>query len=757
MVESSASHSYFATCPRGVEAVLAMELRELGAGEVVERRGGVAFAGPLPVAYRACLWSRTASRILRPLVVCPLTTAEAGAQELYAGAAAVDWPALFEVTQRFAIEVAGRSAALPHTHFAGLRVKDAIVDTFRERTGMRPDVDTESPDVRVHLHLDAGQATLSLDLAGDSLHRRGYRGGHGEAPLKENLAAAILLLAGWPHLARNGRPFCDPMCGSGTLAIEAALIAADCAPGLRRSRWGFQALRDFDASAWQALKREAQARFDAGRGQLPPIFASDSDGAVLRNAQRNAANAGLASAIRFGEADVLQLTAPAPTPGLIAVNPPYGERLGSESDVIKLFSLLGGALKNHFPGWSVALFTSRPDLSLRLGLRAHAQHALFNGPLACKLLQIDIKSEQASEAAAMPSAGGEDFANRLRKNIRHLGKWARRNQIANYRLYDADLPEYAVAVDVYEAEDGRHLHVQEYAPPDTIEPARAERRLREALTQIQNVLAVPAARLHYKLRRAQRGSAQYQRQDERQQFHTIVEHGCRLRVNFDDYLDTGVFLDHRPMRLRLQREAAGKRVLNLFCYTAAATVHMVVGGARSSLSIDLSNTYLEWAALNLALNDVSADLQTRGLDAPPDARHPHRLLRADVLAWLRAQVGARVGPQFDLIFCDPPTFSNSKKMDGVLDTQADHVELIRSCHALLAPGGVLYFSTNRRRFRLDADALTDLSIAEITPQTLDEDFKRPPPAHRCWRIEKAAQNSAASPWPDRSALPSTAR
>jgi 23S rRNA (guanine2445-N2)-methyltransferase / 23S rRNA (guanine2069-N7)-methyltransferase len=712
----------FATAPRGVEPLLISELSALGAVEPKERKGGIAFSGDLECAYRACLWSRLANRILLPLATFPLTDAES----LYAGAATVDWPALFDIGRSFSIEVAGRSAAVTHTHFAGLKVKDAIADGFRKQHGARPNVDTESPDIVIHVHLDRAQAIISLDLAGESLHRRSYRSGAGEAPLKENLAAAILMRAGWPEIAAAGGGLVDPMCGSGTLLIEGAMIAADIAPGMARQRWGFEAWSGHNAALWQRVRAEATGRKSAGLGRLPPIVGSDIDASVLRKAGRNIANAGLSPFITLHERDALDARPVGEQPGLVATNPPYGERLGAESEIIKLYSLFGATLKQQFSGWRAAVFTSRPDLSPRLGLRASSMHTLFNGAIECKLLRFEIaaKPVDAPAESSVPT-GGEDFANRLRKNLKHLSKWARRSGITNYRAYDADLPDYALAIDLYETPD-LHVHVQEYAPPASIDPAKAEKRLREALMQLQSVLGVPAGRIHYKLRQSQRGSSQYQKQDESRRFETVIEHGAKLWVNFEDYLDTGLFLDHRPIRLRIQKESAEKRVLNLFCYTGSASVHAAVGGAAATTSVDLSNTYLDWADRNLLLNGVD----TRS------AWSPHKLVRADCLAWLREQASSPRSPRYDLIFCDPPTFSNSKKMEGVLDTQNDHGEIIRNAAALLAPDGVLYFSTNRRRFKLDEALLEEFAIQDITAQTLDEDFKRPPPAHRCWRIRR---------------------
>jgi 23S rRNA (guanine2445-N2)-methyltransferase / 23S rRNA (guanine2069-N7)-methyltransferase len=733
----------FFTCARGLEPLLREELAALGLRETHERAGGVAARGRLEDAYRACLWSRLASRALLPLAQFELRDAES----LYAGARELDWPHWFAVERSFAIEVAGRAPAIAHTHFAALRVKDAVADRFRETQGRRPDVDAERPDVRIHLHLHKQQATLSLDLSGESLHRRGYRAEGGSAPLKENLAAAILLRSGWPQFAAEGRPLIDPMCGSGTLVIEAALMAADIAPGLGRRDYGFLALNEVDRGAWQVLIAQAEARKQQGLARLPPLLGSDIDAEVLRAAQANARRAGLGGRIEWRQADVSAARPIGELAGLVVGNPPYGERLGGEAELIKLYSLLGATLKQHFGGWRAALFTARPELGPRLGLRAEKLWSFYNGDLLCKLLLFEVPR---TETRAEPAP---DLANRLRKNWKHLARWARREGVSCYRVYDADLPDYAVAVDLYPG-DTLQVHVQEYAAPKTVDPVRAERRLREALSVIQSVFEVPAASIHFKTRTPQKGDTQYTRQSQQGVLHQVEEHGCKLYVNLDDYLDTGLFLDHRPLRRRIQDEAGGKRFLNLFCYTASATVHAVRGGAAASCSLDLSANYLEWARRNLELNGCAATVEASGAAAGtawrgPRTRlrggHAHRLVRADCLVWLREQAAAANPAQYDLILCDPPTFSNSKRMDDTLDVQRDHVELIRNCAHLLAPGGTLYFSTNRRRFKLDQEALRELSVTDITARTLDEDFRRPPPAHRCWMIRHPAPAAGHAP------------
>lgn len=720
---------FFVSCPRGVEPLLREELATLGADALREQPGGVAAQGDLVTAYRICLWSRLASRVLLPLAQFPITDEQA----LYTGARAIAWEDHFTAQQTFAIEVAGQSRAVPHTHFAALRVKDAIVDRFRELKGERPDVARESPDLRFHLHLHRDTAQLSLDLAGESLHQRGYRREGGAAPLKENLAAALLVRAGWPTLMAEGRTLLDPLCGSGSFVIEAALMMIDRAPGLRRQRFGFERWQQHVPALWNTLKVEAEDRAQAAASRdLPLLFGRDLSLDVIKAARANAQRAGVDRWVRFESGDLAAARPPVTEPGLLMLNPPYGERLGAEADLIKLYSLAGATLSQQFAGWRAAVFTARPDLTPRLGLRAEKIHAFFNGALECKLLQfaIPVRETQTADAA-------EDFANRLQKNLRHLRKWARRSEVSCYRVYDADLHEYALAVDLYQpaaASEALQVLVQEYQAPKSIDPVKAEKRLRGALAAIQQQLELSSDRMHYRLRKPQKGSAQYQRQAETAHFLAVTEHGCGLYVNLDDYLDTGLFLDHRPLRLRIQREAAGKRFLNLFCYTAAATVHAVKGGARRSLSVDLSNTYLEWGAENLALNGFRSEVLSRRDQFSQPRLPAHALIQADVMTWLEQQCQSPQPPQFDLIFCDPPTFSNSKRMEDVFDVQRDHVDLITRASQLLSPDGVLYFSTNRQGFKLDQTALAGLKIQDITRSTLDEDFKRTPPAHHCWHI-----------------------
>ncbi len=713
------NRTFFATAPKGVEPLLAEELQALGAKSVAPGRGGVTFEGTLAVGYRACLWSRTANRVLLP--IAGFVAVDAGS--LYEGVHGIPWEEHLAVDGTLVVDFTATGSYFTHSRFGAQKVKDAIVDRFRERFGRRPSVDRQHPDLRVNCYALKDRVTLSLDLSGESLHRRGYREASVIAPLKENLAAALLLKAGWLDIARAGGVFVDPLCGSGTLPIEAAWMAADVAPGLLRERWGFSRWRQHDPSTWEALLVEARQRRDTGLAKALPVWGYDRDARAIRGALINAGGAGVAKLIHFECGDLNQVAAPEGR-GLVMANPPYGERLGDLPELESLYAQLGDMLKQRFEGWKAAVFTGNSELGKRMGLRARKINAFYNGALQCKLLGFSVESGyfvrdrgqgtggEVTAGRVVLDEGAESFANRLRKNLRVLGRWARRQDIHCYRLYDADIPEYAVALDLYED----WVHVQEYEPPRSVDQDKARLRLAQVMAVIPDVLEVPPAQVFLKVRKRQKGSDQYEKIASDGEFHEVREGPCRFWVNFTDYLDTGLFLDHRLTRQLVGKLAEGRRFLNLFAYTGAASVYAALGGARSTLTLDMSRTYLDWAQRNLALNGISGP--------------HHEILRADCLTWLD-----QARERFDLIFLDPPTFSNSKRMEENFDVQRDHVALIMKAMGLLAEGGILIFSSNFRRFKMDREALETLHVQDITRQTLSKDFERNPRIHHCWRIE----------------------
>ncbi len=729
----------FLTCPKGLEGLLAEEATALGLEETREHTSAIRGFAQMETAYRLCLWSRLANRVLLVLKRFPM----ANADDLYDGVLDVDWAEHLDAAGSLAVEFSGNGSGIDNTHFGALKVKDAIVDKLRTSSGERPSIDKLNPDLRIHLRLDRGEAILSLDLSGHSLHQRGYRLQQGAAPLKENLAAAVLIRAGWPRIAAAGGALADPMCGVGTFLVEAAMIAADIAPNLKRERWGFTAWLGHVPALWKKLHAEAQQRADDGLAKQPSwIRGYEADPRLIQPARNNIERAGLSNWIKVYQGEVATFE---PRPdhnqtGLVVCNPPYGERLGDEASLLYLYQNLGERLRQACMNWEAAVFTGAPDLGKRMGIRSHKQYAFWNGALPCKLLLIKVQPEQfvtgerrtpeqrerereqaaqghevevpasAPVEQARLSEGGQMFANRLQKNLKTLGKWARREGVDCYRVYDADMPEYALAIDLYHD----WVHVQEYAPPRTIDADKAQGRLFDALAAIPQALGIDKSKVVIKRRERQSGTKQYERQASQGTFTEVSEGGVKLLVNLTDYLDTGLFLDHRPLRLRIQREAAGKRFLNLFCYTATASVHAAKGGARTTTSVDLSKTYLDWARRNLSLNGFS---------------DKNRLEQGDVMNWLAAD-----REEYDLIFIDPPTFSNSKRMEGVFDVQRDHVQLLDLAMARLAAGGVLYFSNNFRKFQLDEGLAARYQVEEITASTLDPDFARNAKIHRAWRL-----------------------
>lgn len=587
---------FFASCPKGLEYLLRDELLEMGA-EAHEALAGVHFAGTMEVAYRACLESRLASRVLMPLSEFDAADAEA----LYAGVRAIDWAQHLAPDATLAIDATGATGALVHSGFAAQKVKDAIADAFRERFGIRPTIEPERPDVRLNLRLHRGRAVLSLDWSGEPLHRRGWRHGQGDAPLKENLACAILLRAGWPQTYAAGGALVDPMCGSGTLLIEGARMAANVAPGLERAYFGFLGWRGHDAALWERLRSAAQACAEAGLRTLRAcIFGSDADPRMIAIATGNLQSAGVAGFVTLARHGIAHVRRQPGFPcGLVITNPPYGARMGSLAELPALYRLLGDRLKADFVGWRAAVLTSEPVLEQALGFRPDKRYVLYNGAIKCRLSVAAVRARDAEVRAAAPlSPGAQMVANRITKNVRRLHAALARDGVTCFRAYDADLPEYAAAIDVYEGapEAGGDactwLHVQEYAPPATVDAGAARVRLRELQRAACRAFKVPRGRLVLKTRARGEGGSQYGRFASAQEFIVVEEGGLKFRVNLRDRLDTGLFLDHRLVRARLRALANGRDVLNLFAYTGAASVYAAAGGARSTTSVDLSAPYL---------------------------------------------------------------------------------------------------------------------------------------------------------------------
>lgn len=714
---------FFITAARGTERALIDEMvsRGLPREAMREQPGGVGLCGDLEAAYRVMLWSRVASRVLMPVT----RFAAADPDALYQGIGDIDWSSHMTQSGTLAVSVAGRSASeqLSNTRFVAQRVKDAVVDQLRTLWGHRPAVDLQNPDLRINIHLRGLAVRVSLDLSGEALHRRGINRQGAAAPLKENLAAALLQSIGWPAMAADGAPLVDPLCGSGTFLLEGMWMALDVAPGLLRMGHGFERWPQHDADLWSRLCQEAQSVRDAAASREVRGFGFDQAREALEAAEENVARAGLSKHVRFERAVLDELRPPEgvgrdePPRGLLVTNPPYGERLGHTDDLGPLYAGLGDILKRRFPGWRAGVLTGNKALAKQVGLKTDARATVYNGPIQCLWLSYTIHDAAVADDKGprwrQPSNDAQMLVNRLRKNKRTIGKWARKQGVSCYRIYDADIPEYNVSIDLY----GEAVHIQEYEPPRKVDGMAAERRRRDVQLVIPEVLGVAAEDVAFKMRRRRPGGQQYRRRDDQGGLREVQESGLRFLVNLTDYLDTGLFLDGRVQRALIKEHARGEDVLNLYAYTCTASVYAAAGGARSTTSVDLSSTYLDWGRRNMELNDFHG--------------REHRFVRDDCFGWLAHQ-----RRQYGLIFVAPPTFSISRRTAADFDVQRDHVRLLQLCVDRLAPGGRILFSNALQTFTMDHDALPDLLIEDISQKTVPRDFARRSKIHKAWWIQR---------------------
>lgn len=721
--------TYWVTCADGLELLLEEEIAQLGASNVERKPGRLMFKGTLETAYRICMWSRLASRVLLPIHTQEIEfshDARDVAEELYDGALSFDWSLIFAPQSTFAIRLHVERDIKVNSQFATLRVKDGVVDAFMEAVGRRPSIDTKQPEITLYVLAGKTEHTYCLDLSGDSLHKRGYRRYMTDAPIKENLAAAILHKAG----IKTKKPdiILDPMCGSGTFIIESLMILTDRAPGLVR-RFGFNGWHGHDRELWLSLKAEAAERHEQALDQtLPRFYAYDADWEAVKATRQNIIAAGfetLLGHIHIEErtlADWPDFQADGKT-AFIVTNPPYGERLGEKASNRALYLGLSGQLQKYFPNQSAAVIAAQVEQADVLAFEQPETLRLMNGKLPIYIRFGTIKPAADTvpflekwQPQNVEVEGAQDFTNRLQKNMHSLKKWATKDRVFCLRLYDADLPDFNVAVDLY----GDRLHVQEYAPPKTIDPEKAKKRFNLALAAIRAVTGLGRDAIFIKTRARQAGKAQYEKQSTASKRFIVQEGQARILVNLTDYLDTGLFLDHRQMRLRIAREAKGKHFLNLYSYTSTASLHAALGGAASTTSVDLSNTYLNWSKENFVLNGLTVD--------HPDQQH--QFFASDCFEWLKEG-----HEQYDMIFIDPPTFSNSKKFYGTFDVQRDHVSLLKRAMNRLTTEGTLYFSNNYRGFEMDEEIEAMFDIEEITQDTIGPDFKRNQKIHRAWKIQ----------------------
>ena len=736
--------NFYVTCPKGFEQLVETEVKNLRCYDsdsytIKIGNGGITVDADHQFIYHFSLATRVATRILLMVADEPCQSRE----DVYRISRAVPWLQHFqkEHIERtgFTVDFSGKNDAIRHTQFGAQVIKDGIVDQLREFTEQRPFVDTKDPDLRIAGRLAKGRLTIAVDLSGHSLHQRGYRLEAGDAPVKEHIASAILARA----KALEGSQLVDPMCGSGTFCIEFALLKLGVSPRLSRAEYGFKQWKQFNSDQFLGIYDSYKEQFDhalkvaEGAGNVL-AFGSDADARVVSAARANAERAKIGSLLRFETQDIGQYQRPDfidSKAGLLVCNPPYGTRLGERSQLPTLYQALSKLAKSTFAGWRGAILAGDKDLADSLRMGGAKTYRFLNGSIESTLVVFAIKDQSESRLKPVHtrladnelSQTAQGLYNRLKKNLRTRKSWAKREKVSAFRLYDADIPEYASAIDLYyDMSDTLHIHLQEYAAPKTIDPGKAKRRLQETAVAVAKLFDLDAdgeQRLIIKEREQKSGRDQYELTGNEAEPFEVREGRATLIVDLKSRLDTGLFLDHRPLRLQIAKHFESMRggaFLNLFCYTATATVHAALAGAERSVSVDTSNTYLNWAKDNYAQNALNP--------------YRHVLERKDVWEYLS---GCREG--FDLIMLDPPTFSNNRSTGRVFDVEQDHPQYILRCLELLLPGGVLYFSTNKKRFKPapELDRLpADMRIEEVSAKTIDIDFKRPSPIHRTWKISR---------------------
>lgn len=703
-------YEWFFACPQFIEPLLAEELLSLGAVQTKIGHSGVQAWGDLAFAYRALIWSRLASRASLQLAY-GFGKDQAELSELIK---TIPWAEHLRVEGSFKVRFSGLNEDIRHTQFGAQWVKDQIVDLMRTPDGIRPSISAH-PDLVVFVNLHKGKASIGIDLNQKGLHQRGYRDPDAYYALHENLAAAVLIRSGWPNLLQskaNTLCFLDPLCGSGEFMIEAALMALDIAPALLRGGTVAQRWLKHDPVLYEQLLSEARERQQAGlaKAERLQFIGAEQDPHKLATAKADWQTLGLAVGVQWFNQAPKQLPFNnfQADQGLLLSNLPFD----AEQHALTwrtMYSEFGQACSQLPAAFQGALFAPAAASLAFTDLFYSKTYRYLNGRDEYQLWTLEKLVQKAKPTHWI----AEDFANRIEKNLRKLKAFIQAGTTNAYRIYDADIPEYAVAVDRY----ADCLQVQEYAPPASIDEKTAQQRLDQVLMTLAEVLQLPADKIVLKQRKRQKGIEQYERQAQLGQSLIVYEHGLRFKVNLSDYLDTGLFLDHRPMRWWMQQQAAGKSVLNLFCYTGAVSVHAAAGGASRVDSVDLSATYLAWAEENFQLNHLKLN------------PYKYRLIRANAVEWL-----ATCKQRYDLIFLDPPTFSNSKRMQDSFDVQRDHVSLLQNAMQILERDGILIFSNNFRKFKLDPIIQERYLVEDYRLQSIPEDFQRDIKIHGCWLL-----------------------
>lgn len=686
------------------------------------RTGQVLFSGGREAICRANIHLRSADRVT--IKLASFQAEDFG--QLYDRTYALNWQDWIPADGAFPVR--GRSIASQLSSVPACQkiVKKAIVDKLLAAHGAAELPET-GPVYTVEVALLKNVAELTIDTTGAGLNKRGWHTQGGQAPLKETLAAALIDLSFW----KPDRPFFDPFCGSGTIAIEAARLARNIAPGVDRS-FVAETWPVIDPQLWQQVRTEARAAERPPTGES--IMATDIDPREIEIARAHAEAAGVADDIHFQQMDFREISTRKPY-GCLISNPPYGQRVGDVDELHAIYAAMPDVFR-RLKTWSFYVLTNYGPFEKVLAQPADRRRKLYNGPIECTYYQFHgprpPKSGQApppqqlrvvdpeAPSQQTPAFGGlvehnieqaEVFSNRLQKNARHLRRWPKKG-ITCYRLYDRDIPEVPLVVEKYE----NYLHISEWERPHERTAAEHADWLELMKSTAAEALEIDPEHVYLKTRKRQKGLEQYEKFGQSGQAILVNEAGLRFEVNLADYLDTGLFLDHRNTRQMVRDKAAGKRFLNLFCYTGSFTVYAAAGGAASTTSVDLSANYIEWARRNLNHNDLAGP--------------GHRFVVADCLDFVTRQAE---GQTYDLAVVDPPTFSNSKRLQEDFDIQRDYPRLLRAVLRLMSPGGLIYFSSNFRRLKFDESELPGARVHEISKQTVPEDFRNQR-IHRCWAI-----------------------
>ena len=702
----------YASCPKHLELLLKDELLSFGAQDVAEKLSGVVFYATAEVLMRSLLWSRLANRILVMVNQIKIKNSD----ELYDAIYSTDWlDHVNAIPNTLAINFKGVNKELRNTQYSSQVVKDAICDRIRETSETRPDVVKSNADLSVSVVLKQNQLLVYLDISGRSLHLRGYRQTLTKAPLKENLAAAVLIRANWPELSKQNYNLIDPMCGSGTFLTEGYLMACDIAPGLTNPNYCVEKWKHFNQDNWNALLFEAKTRMISGIENFTgQIIGADHHKDSVKITEEHAFQLNAEDRIQCQYKTFDSFSIPAKN-NLIVCNPPYGVRL--KQNVESTWKQLGEWMSSKALDSKAAIMTYAKNQGFMLGFRATKSWKLMNGDLEITLIAFDLGGSTKLNSPdgqnhALPETA-QMVANRIKKNINKLKKWISKESINAYRVYDADIPEYAVAIDVY----NNHINIQEYKAPNTIPEKKTKKRLEDAVLGAQVALNIKNDKVHIKTRQKQSSNNQYEKRVVDSENIIIHEEDRKYIVNLEKYLDTGLFLDHRWMRNHVRKNTSNQSFLNLFCYTGSMTVAAALGGAIRTVSVDTSKTYLAWAKDNFKVNKMDI--------------YNHKLIRSDVLEYISS-----CNTKFDKIFVDPPTYSNSHSRETDWDLQRDHKQLLLACKRLLNKGGEILFSNNYRKFQLDEDLFDYFQITDLTHKSISPDFQKSKIKRVCFHLKE---------------------